>query len=374
MSRQLAAAWCAAAALVTVAGCSHSVSGGATFSPDVATLKVTATTDVRLPSGDHPLELSPDGTKVAFSSGAKICVADTNGSHRVCPTDNKLAVDTTSFAWSPDGSKIAMTDDFYRLLHEPDIWVMNARTGAVKDITDDGVAKWDIGKAPAKAELDLFPSWSADSKTIRFTRQSARDRKTIDLESIPATGGTPSKLGRISLGSTVYANSVVFSADGKTVAWSTGQQFPYTAHIRGVSGGKTETLTAKKGYDYNILSFSSDGKYLLADSQIAYASYASSHPGRPLVVTVGSGVSTPVAVDASASYPSWLGGTHAIVFEQFEQKDPVHSKLRVVATPGGKSRTLLTGRFGTAEARFSSAGARLLLYKGLQPSVLTLGS
>lgn len=372
MSRQLAAG-CAVTALVMVAGCAHSVSGGPTFSPDVAKLKVIATTKVRLPNGDHPLQLSPDGTKVAFSSGAKICVANANGSHRVCPNDSKLAADTTSFAWSPDGSKIALTDDFYRLLHEPDIWVMDARTGALKDITDDGADKWDVGKMRAKAELDLFPSWSTDGKTIRFARQSARDRKTIDLESIPATGGTPTKLGTIPLGSNAYANSLVFSPDGKTVAWSTGNEYPYAAYIRGVSGGKTETLTAKKKYDYNILSFSSDGKYLLMDSQLAYASFAS-RGGHPRVVTVGSGSTTPVALGASASYPTWLGGTHAIVFEQSEQKDPLHSKLRVTATPGGKPRTLLTGRFGTAQSHFSSAGSRLLLYEGMQPSVLTLGS
>jgi Tol biopolymer transport system component len=361
-------------ALLVVAGCSHSVSGKAAWSPDVAKLKVTATTKVQLPEADHPMQLSPNGSRVAYTANSQICVADVDGSHQICPKNKELAADQGSFSWSPDGSKIALSDDFYRDMIEPDIWVMDAKTGDLKDITDDGVTKTSPGKVPANAHIDLFPNWSADSKTIRFTRQNGTDDHNVDLESIPAAGGAVTKIGGISSGSTPYDNSVVFSPDGETVAWSTGDEAPFQAHIQRVSGGSSKTLTAKKGADYNLLSFSADGKYLLMDSQIAYSSYTSTG-GNPVVATVDSGDTSVVASDASsASYPTWLGGADSIAFVQLQLKNPTNSQLRVVAEPGGKSRTILTGQFGTASSRLSSAGSKLLLFKQQNPTVLTVGT
>jgi Tol biopolymer transport system component len=359
--------------LLAVAACSHSVSGKATSKPDVAKLKVTATKPVSLPDSAHPMQLSPDGTHVAYTANGQVCVANIDGSHQVCPKEKSVVPDQTSFAWSPDGSKIALTDDFYRDMLEPDIWVMDTRTGALTDLTDDGVARWNFAKPNPKAQLDLFPNWSTDGKTIRFTRQTGGDQKTVDLESIPAGGGTPTKLGSISPGPTPYDNSVAFSPDGSTVAWSTGEQAPYQAHIRRVSGGSTKTLTADKGADYNLLSFSADGKYLLMDSQIAYSNYTSVG-GKPLVVNIGSGDTSQVASNATASYPTWFAGSDAIAFVQLQPKDPANSQLRVVADPDGKSRTVLSGQFSTASMRISSAGNKLLLFKEQNPTVLTVGS
>lgn len=359
-------------ALLTLVGCSHSTSGKGAWKPDVAKLKVTATKKVGLPESAHPVQLSPDGRRIAYTASSQICVADIDGSHRICPKGKEMVADKTSFSWSPDGSKIALTDDFYRDELEPDIWVMDTKTGELKDLTDDGVTRWNISRPDPKAQLDLFPNWSSDGKTIRFTRQSGTDKKTVDLESIPAGGGKVTKLGSISPGSTPYNNSVVFSPDGKMVAWSTGQSVPESAHLRQVSGGSVKTFTPKQR-DYNLLSFSPDGKYLLMDSQLAYTGYTVMN-GQPQVVTVDSGDTSPVAGDASASYPTWLGGSDSLAFVKLEPKDPDNSQLRVVDGPGGKSRTLLSGQLGTASYRIGSAGSKLLLYKQQNPTVLTVGT
>lgn len=360
-------------ALLAIAGCSHSVSGKAVWKPDIAKLRVTATDKVALPGSDHPTQLSPDGTRIAFVANSQICVANIDGSHRICPNGKKMGADQNSFSWSPDGSKIALTDDFYREQLEPDIWVLDTRSGDLRDLTDDGVTKTTYGKADPKAKLDLFPNWSADSKTIWFTRQTSNDEKSVDLESIPASGGKVTRLGSISPGSTPYNNSVVFSPDGKTVAWATGEQAPYQAHIRKVAGGPTTTLSAKKGTDYNILSFSADGKYLLMDSQIAYSSYTVNN-GKPLVLNIETGRTSSVTSNAAASFPAWFAGTDSIVFVQREIQNPDNTQLRVVDEPGGKSRVITNGRFSAASYRIDSAGSKLLLYKGDSPTVLTVGT
>jgi Tol biopolymer transport system component len=67
--------------------------------------------------------------------------------------------DIRSFAWSPDGRRIAFSAraDGER---DPDLFVMNADGGAVRRLTDDGGADWQ-------------PTWSPDGRWIAFVRSGA---------------------------------------------------------------------------------------------------------------------------------------------------------------------------------------------------------
>jgi TolB protein len=95
-------------------------------------------------------------------------------------------------AWSPDGRKIAFasTRD-----GTPHIYVMDAGGTHTRRLTDTD-------------QEDEHPSWSADGKTIVFSREGA-------VFEIPSTGGRAHRVGR-GLGN---ARNPVFSPDGGLIAY-----------------------------------------------------------------------------------------------------------------------------------------------------------
>jgi Tol biopolymer transport system component len=356
----------AVAAALVLTACSHQVTGKPQSQADVSAMKVTATHKVPVHQASA---LSPDGRRIAVVGDSGLCVMGVDGSGQVCQQSKALVPDSMHYVWSPDGAHIVVTDDYFRDLLEPDIWVMDTASGAVRDLTDDKVGKVAPGNAPANATLDLLPSWSSDSKNIYFMRQTGNDREHVALESVPAAGGPVTKLGSI-FGNVNSSGALVFSSDGAKVAWTTGQS-DGTVHVRDVKGGSETTLPSKKGFDRTLLSFSPDSKYLLVDSVVPYASYTSTS-GDPTVLPVGGGKPESVASDSSASYPTWAPDSDAIAFVHLDFKHPP-SQVRVVAEPGGKSRTLRKAtELGAPPYRLNWAGHSILDFENGEPCVLTL--
>jgi serine/threonine protein kinase/WD40 repeat protein len=105
---------------------------------------------------DLNAQFSPDGTRIVFESMQ-------SGTHEiwVADRDGRNALQLTSFegrhggtpAWSPDGQSIAF--DLRNADGRGDIYVMSARGGAARRITDH----------PAD---DLVPTWSHDGQWIYF--------------------------------------------------------------------------------------------------------------------------------------------------------------------------------------------------------------
>src|SRR5690242_13261992 len=120
---------------VLAAGCTNVVAGTPKATLDVGTVKVTSARPLAV---GNVSSVSPDGRRVLIAGAGGFCVQDRDGAHKVCADPRKVRPDTINYAWSPDGSQIVTTDDFFRALREPDIWVMNTTTGAIRDITNDG--------------------------------------------------------------------------------------------------------------------------------------------------------------------------------------------------------------------------------------------
>ena len=131
---------------------------------------------------------SPDGRKIAFASlqvaegvlnHSDILVMDADGANRTNITQNPRAYNTMP-SWSPDGSKIAFVA--VRNVNRIDLWnsdldvfVMNADGTNLVRLTED-------------ARFNVLPSWSPDSKRIVFVRATHDDITDSDIYVMNADG------------------------------------------------------------------------------------------------------------------------------------------------------------------------------------------
>ena len=175
-----------------------------------------------LSSGRAP-RWSPDGSKIAFSRGARIFVMDANGSNEKDITTN----DTLSYynpAWSPDGKQIA----FQGLGHtNGEIWVMDSNGFNPHSVT------------PSTFVLlggnDLI-DWSPDGKRILFSGYSpdSVDLFTLNLadSSLTDITNTPDE----------YEDRGDWSPDGKQIVVIEDTANAYEIRVMNSSGGTQTTL------------------------------------------------------------------------------------------------------------------------------------
>jgi hypothetical protein len=138
--------------------------------------------------------LAPNGTMVAYSTQID------NGDERVrslCiyifteETANCTAFPTKSeiwradrLVWSPDSRKIAMTEDLFQRLDEPDIWMFDLDTQTFDNLTDDGTTESledGIG-----GTVDYFPVWHPLSGDLYFLRSEGSSERANSIQRIPA--------------------------------------------------------------------------------------------------------------------------------------------------------------------------------------------
>jgi Tol biopolymer transport system component len=314
--------------------------------------------------------LSPDGDTVLYGGENGLCLRDVDGSNERCVEDKKDDptddLDPVHMAWSPDGSRLAITEAYW-LGVEPDVSVVDVATGLLTRLTDDGVVhdgNYLSGDRnfPDGATVDFYPSWTPDGERVRFLR---KDSAGVAVMAVPADGGEPTRLGTLDT-DWDKLSTVAWAADA--VAWISrpspaddGEVF-----VSAISGDEQRTVL---GGDYWLLSFSADGAFLLADK---FASDNEAVVGKARVVPVRGGPPVPVAA-GKVRYPTWSPHGHAIAYVD----DP--GTLRVVGEPGGEPRTLRNDRALRAADHYSldwASGAMLVRVGDedwpVQPVVLRL--
>jgi dipeptidyl aminopeptidase/acylaminoacyl peptidase len=191
-----------------------------------ASVQVVARRAVELP-GRRLLALSPDGRRLLARDDDRLCLHDalTLAEER-CVAPDTGSIDEGTVAWSPDGRRLAFSEDAARLLVDGDLWLLEAETGRLTNLTDDGIYEVDLfGDDPADPDplwFDALPTWSPDGRELAFARTIRRDGEWAGtgLYRIAAAGGEPEVVLKLSL----EVPFQVFTA----MAWTPGGRLVYT--------------------------------------------------------------------------------------------------------------------------------------------------
>lgn len=146
-----------------------------------------------------PVALSPDGTKIAGidGSGRVLLITDLTSGSEVRSDAVDIGITPLSLRWAPDSSAVAFSLETPKFLRDSDIYVMDARSGTLTDLTDDDPDKTGADEIGMSAEpgagdvpIDLYPAWSPDGQHLLFARTMwSEDPAGTTLMTISRDGG-----------------------------------------------------------------------------------------------------------------------------------------------------------------------------------------
>jgi Tol biopolymer transport system component len=158
-------------------------------------------------NGGQVLGGSPDGTRVAvLHQQVSLCILEIATQRQVsCASleDRNVTPRPEDVVWSPDGTRLAFTELGFVLGTDSDLWVMDAASGALTNLTDDGVegALFTLDSAQAsQISMDASPAWTPDGQFISFGRSgwaNGTPTGTV-LARVPAGGGPVDVLAQVS--------------------------------------------------------------------------------------------------------------------------------------------------------------------------------
>jgi TolB protein len=179
--------------------------------------------------------VSLDGQRVIYTviKGDKLEIVDTSGNliREILSPIPKLGDRPENLTWSPDGKWIAYTWDQSAIYYAGPVWVINADTGQMKQLSPAGA-------------YDFSPRWSPDSTTLLVVRrENTTDSKAnadpalwiSNLWTVNVSGNVWNQLTHLK-GKSAWSPS--WTPDGSTVVFMSslsGQPDVWSININGIA-------------------------------------------------------------------------------------------------------------------------------------------
>ena len=289
----------------------------------------------------HP-SISPDGTRLAFSTlrhgdNYEIGVSNLDGSNYRRLTKTRYFEGNP--VWSPDGTRIAFLSD--RRAYEDESDNMNpGETFNLYTMASDGSNVRSL--VPAVGAHGYRPTWSPDGSMLAFVGNDYENRR----DGIYTVGVEGSDLIRL----TLTESAPAWSPDGRTIAFLLGSEQPGGATINVINpdgSGLREIISINHFFTASggiYLSWSPDGTEILTN---AY----------PFIAARVDGSGYRVFSDLEGveeAYASWSpNGLRIAVgigaFQDYE--DETRVSLFTMAPDGSDKRALLTFHLGAPDER-----------------------
>jgi hypothetical protein len=142
------------------------------------------------------MRLSPSGKQLMVfdeSEHAFCIVSVVDGKKKNIHLPREFRGRPESVSWSLSDRFIVFTEDVFRYLNEPDIWVCDTESGMVKDLTPDGVTGSILPMKPGSS-LDFYPIWRSNENRIIYihaVNEGVNGAQRIELWSVSVPDGKP---------------------------------------------------------------------------------------------------------------------------------------------------------------------------------------
>lgn len=318
--------------------------------------------------------LSPDGTRFAYIGRDGFCTYSLDGTRQGCTQVSGEAQerlvrrpDLEAISWSPDAKWLVITQRSLVDFVDSDIWIMNADTGELINLTDDEFeGRIPLGEQGAKPFwLDLAPRWSSDSTRIAFIRYASEQEITSPVAyAVSIDTGVAEELGSLSSLGGFPSYALAWSPDGMTLAYNLWDRNGAGRNSRNSGawffnidgeGSSQVAVTDPQRVPF-ALDFSPDGGFLMMFNDADWGAFGSRAKPEPdispvrLLSLADGGV---LLVDDMliATGAGWSPSGSALAYLVRDMLNEEQSGLYIKSEPGKPGRLVLQGMFSVPTPR-----------------------
>lgn len=326
---------------------------------DVSTINVASVTRLDLVAGpgNRSALLAPDGRQFVHSAVNSLCLYEATTEVRCVDLEAyEVRLDPETIRWSLDSRYIAFTEDFFRFLHDPDIWLWDTTTDTLNNLTDDGERRISLAESDDfEGDIDLLPTWLPDGSptgTLTFLRYPNRtDRDTVaqpEIYTISLDGNDLTQVGTLS----VEDNWAVYSMS----AFGNQLMYIYAAAkidnpnngiwLSDSDGSSSEQIVAAGGEIYlHAAGAYPSGTILVNNPASLRIGDFSPETSAMQLADIETGKVFLIDSDRFVSAAGWSPDGELLAYTVRDRENEENNGLYITDTPGEPGRMILAGMF-----------------------------